>query len=235
MRHPNAFQSVLTLAVLALAAGHLCAAPDLQIRPPVMDGEGRFWVYRNGPTQPRMPFLPYGWMSDTTNLTQLGQIDLESNDHPNTAIKTAGISEKEHCMRVKLVWGDATWASIAYISGPDKPAWWGETNRGRYYNLSVLPKKKLVFHLRGDHGGEIIKVQMGVLGDKPFGDSLTKPIVSAEIKLTQAWVRYEIDLKDVPNAELANICNGFGVNVEHDSQPGNPTETQFFIDDVYFE
>jgi hypothetical protein len=49
------------------------------------------------------------------------------------------------------------------------------------------------------------------------------------------WTRYEVDLKDIPHSELKNICNGFGVAVERASQPGTPTETQFYIDDVYFE
>jgi len=174
-------------------------------------------------------------MSDVTNLTHLIQIELDCRDRPNAVSKPPNASEKERCIRMKVTWDEATWASVAFISGPDKPPWWGETNRGRYFNLSGLAKKKLVFHARGERGGECIKIQIGTLGDRPFGDSLQKPIVGEELKLTQDWVRHEVDLKDAPGSELSRICNGFGVIAERACQPGSPTETQFYLDDIYYE
>ncbi len=182
-----------------------------------------------------MPFAPYGWMSDVTNLTDVIKIDLLCSNNPNRIMATAGPSEKETCIRVTVTWGDATWASVAFISGPDKPPWWGDTDVGRHYNLASLPKKKLVFYARGSHGGEAIKAQIGVLGDKPYGDSLKTPVTSEEIPLTQDWTRHEIDLSKVPAAELDHICNGFGVTVERDDQAGSPTKTVFYLDDIYFE
>src|SRR5205085_2905093 len=109
--------------------------------------------------------------------------DLECREHPNMAFKTAGTPERERCIRMKVTWGEATWASVAFISGPDKPPWWAETKGGRYFNLAGLPKKKLVFFARGELGGESIKAQIGALGNKPFGDSLPKPISSDDLKL----------------------------------------------------
>lgn len=186
-----------------------------------------------------MPFSPYGWMSDSTNLSTIIQVDLECRDHPNTLVRssTRGSTspEKERCIKIKVTWEDATWASIAFISGPDKPPWWGETAGGRYYNLSGLAKKKLIFFTRGDRGGESIKAQIGVLAGKPYGDSLTKVLATDEIKLTADWTRQEVDLKDVPPAELARICNGFGILIERVNQPGSPSDTQFYLDDIYFE
>jgi hypothetical protein len=203
---------------------------------PVIDTQGRFWIYRNGPTQPRMPFSPYGWMSDVTNnLSQLIHVDLEHRERPNTTFRVAGQAEKENCIKVKITWNDAGWAGIAFISGPDKPPWWGDSNRGRYFNLNSLPKKKLVFYARGERGGEVIKVQLGVLAGKPFGDSLQKPIMSEDLTLTAEWTKQEVDIKGVPSAELARICNGFGIVVDQASQPGPGTETQFYLDDVYYE
>jgi hypothetical protein len=226
----------LALALLALLVGSLCAAsPALQVRPPALDEQGRFWVYRNGLTKPRMPFTPYGWMSDGTNLARLIQIDLESRERPNTASKSAVPTEREYCIRVKITWDGENWASVAFIAGPDKPPWWGETNGGTYYNLADLPKKKLVFFARGERGDERIKAQIGVLGNRPFGDSLIEPIVSNELKLTKDWARYEVDLKEVPPAELARICNGFGIIAEREGQGGTSREMQFYIDDVYLE
>ena len=248
MKHHNTNRFVVAVTLTVFAANflradaqtdagnpHLRAAPDSQLRQPAFDPQGFFWVYRNGATHPKMPFSPYGWMSDATNLSQVVQIDLECHDHPN-AITKPPTPERERCIRLKVTWGEATWASVAFISGTDKPPWWGETNTGgRYYNLGALPKKKLVFYARGDKGGEVIKAQVGALGDKPFGDSLASPVISDDLKLTQDWKRFEIDLKDAPAAELAKICNGFGVVAEQATQPGSPGETQFYIDDVYFE
>jgi len=235
-------QPVLALAAVTLAMGFSSFAADSPVpaSPPTLDPDGRFWVYRNGPTQPPMPFLPYGWMSDATNLSQLIHVDLECRDHPNTVVKTtsarASTPERDRCIRMKITWGEANWASVAFISGPDKPPWWGDTaTGGKYFNLGALPKKKLVFFARGEKGNESIKAQIGVLGKKPYGDSLDKPIVSEEVKLTSDWTRYEINLKDIPGSDLARICNGFGIVAEHAGQPGTPVETQFYIDDVYFE
>ncbi len=232
--HRHLFTLLAGAAAVAGLAGWLRAA-DLKIRPLTLDLEGRFWVYRNGPAQPLMPYSPYAWMSDSTNLSSLIHMDLECRDHPNMVFRTPSASEPERCIRVVLNWDDATWASVAFISGPDRPAWWGDSNSGRYYNLNGLVKKKLVFYARGEHGDEVIKAQLGTLAGKPFGDSLKQPIVSDEIKLTQDWMRHEIDLGSEPSAELSRICCGFGFLVERSAQSGTVTNTTFYIDDVYFE
>lgn len=235
MKHRNTNRFIVALSLLIVTAGSLRSDPTQQGRPPVMDPQGRFWVYRNGPLQPKMPFAPYGWMSDATNLSRVIQVDLECREHPNTTIKPP-TPERDLCIRLKVTWAEATWASIAFISGTDKPPWWGETNSGgRYFNLGALPQKKLVFYARGSRDGDVIKAQIGALGDKPFGDSLAKPIISEDLKLTQEWKRFEIDLKPVPASDLAGICNGFGVLLELGSQSGSPAETQVYLDDIYFE
>ncbi len=222
-------------AFFALSIANLSSAADLDVRQPVLDSQGRFWVYRNGLTRPPMPFAPYGWMSDATNLTQLIKIDLNWREHPNTDSKNPAAGEPEECIRLTVSWKDSTWVSVAFISGPAKPPWWGESNQGRYFNLSSLSKKKLVFYARGETGGETIQAQLGILGDKPFGDSLHTPVLSGEIKLTKDWERHEIDLKDVPPGDLSHICSGFGVIIERASQPGSPAETLIYLDDIYFE
>src|SRR5207237_668437 len=146
MKLLNAHQSIIA-TLITFTAAYAYAASDLPVRPPNLDPQGRFWVYRNGTNQPPIPFAPYGWMSDLPNpaqLTQLIQIDLECREHPNMAFKSGGAVERERCIRMKVIWGEATWASVAFISGPEKPPWWGETKGGRYFNLSTLPKKKLL-------------------------------------------------------------------------------------------
>jgi hypothetical protein len=229
-------QLFVALALFTSASWTLCAAPDAQSLAPILDSQGRFWVYRNGPTQPRMPFVPYGWMSDVTNdLPRIIRVNLEYDNQPNIALRATGRQERERCIEIELNWETATWAGVAFISGPDKPPWWGESNRGKYFNLGSLPKKKLSFYARGERGGETIKVQIGVLSGQPFGDSLSKPFVTEEIKLTPQWTRQEVDFATIPNPELAKICNGFAVVADQGSQPGPGTKTQFYIDDIYLE
>src|SRR5882757_9791313 len=145
MKHPYIYRSLAALAALTLVTAELACAQETESRHPLLDGEGRFWIYRNGPTHPQMPFTPYGWMSDSTNLTHLIQVDLDHRDRPNAFFRVQGTPEKECCIKMKITWDDATWASIAFISGPAKPAWWGETKGGKYYDLDSLTKKKLVF------------------------------------------------------------------------------------------
>jgi hypothetical protein len=234
-KHMNVSRFLVGILFSVFAIGNLQGATNLVVSPPILDSEGRFWVYHNGPAQPHMPFAPYGWMSDVTNLAQAIQIDLECRDRPLMTARSAAASVMERCIRLKLTWEDATWAGVAFISGPDKPGWWGETNRGRYFDLGALPKKKLAFSVRGERGGEHVKIQIGILGNKPFGDSLSKPIIGEELELTQDWVHHEIDLKDIKISELRRICNGFGVIAERANQAGSPAETQFYIDEIYFE
>src|SRR5581483_5052204 len=74
--HRHLFTLLAGAAAVAGLAGWLRAA-DLKIRPLTLDLEGRFWVYRNGPAQPLMPYSPYAWMSDSTNLSSLIHMDLE--------------------------------------------------------------------------------------------------------------------------------------------------------------
>ncbi len=107
----------LTL-LLVFVANSLYADPTMQVYQPRFDSEGRFWVYRNGITHPKMPFAPYGWMSDATNLTQIIQMDVECRDDPehhhSASTTGAGAVYPLH----EIMWNDANWASVAFISRP---------------------------------------------------------------------------------------------------------------------
>ena len=227
---------LITCVNQLFAAAPATPPADLHIMPPILDAAGRFWVYRNGGDKPRLPFLPYGWMSDASNATSVIKLDLETRNQTNAGTPATNTTETNRCINVSITWTPSvTWAGIAFISGPDSPAWWGDSNRGRYFDLSSLPKKKLVYHVRADRDGGQIKIQLGVLGNRPFGDTLPSPIVGNPVTLTTKWERHEIDLHAVPAAELRRICNGFGVLVELGEQPSETTRTEFYLDDIYFE
>ncbi len=71
---------------------------------PRFDSEGRFWVYCNGPTRPPMPFVPYGWMSDATNVTQLIRVDLNCHEQPYTDSKSPSASSEPGTMHPRGAW-----------------------------------------------------------------------------------------------------------------------------------
>jgi hypothetical protein len=228
----TAIQFFLALTLWSVTAVS-CFGADLPARSSTLDSDGRFWLYRNGALHPKMPFSPYGWASDATNLVEVITMDLENRDQPNAVIKPP-TPERERCILMKISWSEATWASVAFISGPDKPAWWGDSNLGRYYDFRALPKKHLIFYARGSKGGEVIKAEIGTLGDKPYGDSIADPITK-EVKLTADWNRFELDFTNVASRDLSHVCNGFTVAVERSAQTGSPAETEFYLDDIYFE
>jgi len=220
-------------ALCCLATGSLLAA-ELHGEPPPLDKAGRFWVYRDGTANPRMPFSPYGWMSDAAP-SDVIQLDLECHDSPHVLDATTAANGDNTCLRLTVNWTNATWAAVSFISGPDKPAWWGNTNGGTYYDLRKLHRKKLIAYLRGDKGGERVTVKLGILAQRPFGDSLAKPIASDLLELSTSWQRYELDLSAEPPEELSHICNGFGILLERSSQPGESTRTRIYLDNIYFE
>ena len=238
MKHhqPNVF--LITLMLLSATANFFGADLTVPGRPPVLDSQGRFWIYRNGPLHPKMPFTPYGWMSDATNLSQVIQVDLECRDRPNLVVKPPA-PEREYCIRVKVTWGEATWASVAFISGLDKPAWWGETDNVRQIlqPRRVISKKKLALYARGQ--------QRRRSHQSPNRRSwVTNPSATALPSLSlQKTLKFDAGLdafwkwisKTCPHPNSQAICNGFGVVVEQSSQPGSPGETQFYLDDIYSE
>jgi hypothetical protein len=228
-----------SMAILVILLCGILSAWEsgLRIFPPRLDPAGRFWIYRNDPNRPAMPFRPYGWMSDGP-ADKVISLDLECSSNPHLEAGQDVPSKDDVCMHVEMQWNLAVWAAIAFISGPDTPApgWWGDDKRGWYYDLRGLKKKKLVFWARGEKGGEVIEVQMGILGKKkPFGDSVSKPFSGELPSLTKDWTRFEIDFSGIPVSELERVCSGFVIRAEWFNQPEPSLATRFYIDDVYLE
>jgi len=224
----------MAVLVISLFGITFTLGSELRILTPRLDPAGRFWIYRNDPNRPAMPFRPYGWMSDGPADTVIG-LDLKCPSNPHTDTPQDVPSKGDACMRIEMQWKSAIWAGIAFISGPDRPApgWWGDDRRGWYFDLRG--RKKLVFFARGEKGGEAVEVQMGILGKKAFGDSVSKPLSTGLLHLTKDWTRYELDLSDTPASELGRVCSGFVVLAEWFNQPDTSPVTRFYIDDVYLE
>lgn len=165
--------AIITMLLLAFMVIGNSLAEELDVRKPVLDKEGRFWVYKDGktlkgekddgikPVPPYgIPYSPYAWMPAESEY-MLGEngVNLEHKQNPY---------EGEMCIAVNVKWLSPWWVGVGFVSGPDKTMkggpWWAKTNDGWYYDLSGLKNKRLVFHLRGENGGE--KVQFKVVLNK---------------------------------------------------------------------
>ncbi|MFQ6116328.1 MAG: hypothetical protein ACE5NG_19900, partial [bacterium] len=139
------------------------------------------------------------------------------------------------CIAVTINWANPYWVGVGFVSGPDKTMkggpWWGKTPDGWYYDLSGLKKKKFVFHLRGENGGERVQFKVGFLGQEKYGDSLPFPVQSKWLTLKKEWTRYELDLKKQNLSRVASLC--FVLSQAQQTDPEAPVV--FYIDDVYFE
>src|SRR5205823_1934797 len=81
------------------------------------------------------------------------------------------------------------WCGVAVSCAPD---YWGAEESDTAFNLTKT--KKLVFHARGDKGGESIQVKMAVTGDKKFGDSAKIAPATPWLKLDKSWQRFELKI-----------------------------------------
>lgn len=112
------------------------------------------------------------------------------------------------------------------VDAPDKRSFRG---------INLSGATKLVFHARGEVGGEQIEFFVGGVGFddpiKPHPDSTSPvPLAQTPTTLTTEWTRFEIDLT---GADLSDIKGAFGWVANAQNNP-NPV-TIFYIDDVYFE
>ena len=209
-----------------------------------LDEQGRFWVYRNGiPPDPNdeelirippygVPFLPYAWMSDRPE-KEKDIIKFEPN-HQQSPYESN--READKCISVSIGWiKENFWAGVAFVSGPDKDQrgapWWGKTDHGWYYDLSKLENKRLVFHLRGENGGEKVRFKVGIFGKEKYGDSLPFPIMTEWLELEKGWQRYALDLSEENLTKVCSLC----FVVERLWQKDQDADVTFYIDTVYFE
>ena len=214
----------MLLLVLAMILPKAWA--DLDVRKPLLDKEGRFWVYKDGKTLKPL-ISPYGWMPAES--AKMLKLNMEHADNP--------YGNKGMCIAVIVNWCSPWWCGVGFISGPDNTMkkkggpWWGKTPDGWYYDLSGLKKKRFVFYLRGEQGGERVQWKVGFLSGENYGDSLKFSAETKWLTLEKEWTRYELDLSKQDLSRVCSFC--FVLSQAQQSEP--EASVSFFIDNVYFE
>lgn len=151
-------------------------------------------------------WAPTGWMGNTAAI----KVDPVWKDNPHSG--TA-------CLRCEYTAADG-WGGVAWQSPAQD---WGDQAGG--WNLAGA--KRLAFWARGEHGGEVVSFEYGILGgDKKYPDSSHGKL--ADIVLTANWKRYEIP---VANQDLGDIKTGFVWTVKG----GSFVPITFYLDDIQWE
>ena len=166
-----------------------------------------FYVYADAKS-PLNHFAPSGWMGDSK--------DLYFNQS-----WTQNVHAGKSCIKVQYnPKGSDRWTGI-YWQQPQGN--WGDKEGG--YDLSKATF--VTFWLKGEIGNEVIQ-EIKIGGFKgAFPDSGTA--VKKNIKLTNQWKLYFIDLR---NVDTSYIAGGFSFVV---SRRDNPNGCVFYMDEIRYE
>jgi hypothetical protein len=178
------------------------------VQPP---DENRWYVYRDADSRENHGVWSNWMPAEAARMLKVNMVDAKD---PNSGAT---------CIRVDVRWQPPFWAGIAVACESD---YWGQRPSATAFNLRKA--KKLVFHARGELGGETIQAKVAIAGDKPFGDSAKTPAATEWITLTKSWKRYELDLTGM---DLARVVTPFAWVANKDY---NPRDFTFYLDDIYF-
>ena len=117
------------------------------------------------------------------------------------------------------------WAGLAVAS---EEGYWGERS-GPGFDISGA--KELVFHAKGQRGGEQIQVKAAITHIQNFGDTAQRPIIGDWITLTNDWKEYRIPI--AADIDLKRVITPFVVVSNRDK---NSSEAiRFYVDEIYYE
>ncbi len=192
---------LLTLLVIGMAFGILASVQAQD----VPKGELPFKVYGDCEDEFDAPYVPSGWMGNT---------DAIERDDCWPTSPHSGAS----C--IKITYNDTgKWGGIVWQSPADD---WGDEPGG----FDLTGATKLSFWARGEKGGEMIEVKLGILGkNKAYPDSGKASL--GRVKLSTAWQKYEISLE---GKDLSDIKTGFVWSVAGKKEP-----LTFYFDDIQYE
>ncbi|NND10615.1 MAG: hypothetical protein HKN96_05360 [Flavobacteriaceae bacterium] len=138
-----------------------------------------FYVYKDGKD---LPYVPSAYMG---NIDAIGvELEHKSDVHAGTAALKISYNAKDN------------WYGLGFVDPPND---WGDMLGG--YDISGA--KKFTFWAKTDSKLQPVTIGFGLIGtDKPYPDSAKKQI---EIKLTNKWKQYSINLKKL---DLGAIRSG---------------------------
>jgi exo-beta-1,3-glucanase (GH17 family) len=116
------------------------------------------------------------------------------------------------------------WCGIVVMSAPHA---WGTQPETPAFDLSRATK--LVFHARGDKGGEQIQVKVGIAGGNTYGDAAPLPFDTGWIRLSKDWQRYELA---VDGASLERVITPFVLITNRAHNPNG--RLLIYLDEIYF-
>jgi exo-beta-1,3-glucanase (GH17 family) len=117
------------------------------------------------------------------------------------------------------------WCGIVVTSAPSA---WGTAPNTPAFDLGRATK--LVFHARGEMGGEAIQVKVAIAGGNPYGDSAQMPFDTGWIRLEKEWRRYELP---VDGTMLGRVITPFVLVTNRAHNPSGHLKIN--LDDIYFE
>ncbi len=173
--------------------------------------EDCWYVYRDSDSKENHGHWTNWMPEEAGKMIKLGMVD-KRDPHSGAS-----------CVRVDVRLMEPGWCGIAVSCQAD---FWGEKPSDAAYNLTKA--KKLVFHARGERGGESIQVKLGITGEKPFGDSAKAPAESEWVSLTKGWKKYEVDLQGV---DLKRVVTPFVFVTNKDFNRAR--DFTFYLDDIY--
>jgi len=151
-----------------------------------------------------MPWAPSGWMGTTEALTLNG--DFAENPYEGTA-----------SIRMRYE-GRFGWVGVAWQDPPNN---WGDLEGG----FDLTGATELELWARGEYGGELISIGVGLLGSDTTHPDSGKKIVEG-IVLDRQWQHYRVPLKGV---DLSSIKTGLVVTLT-----GRTTPVTIYLDSIRF-
>ncbi len=132
----------------------------------------------------------------------------------------------ETCVRMTVKFAPPNWCGIAASC---KENYWGEEPCDDAFDLREAGK--LVFYARGDKGGEVIKIEALIAGDKRYGDSSRTKLSSGPIRLERDWRRHEVKI-DPRRHDLRRVVIPFSVVAVR--AENSSSAITFYLDRIYY-
>ncbi|MCK5707481.1 MAG: hypothetical protein KAI43_07485 [Candidatus Aureabacteria bacterium] len=200
---------ILSIVFLLLLISVLAASYILPQKP---KNHFPFYLYSSFGAHNKTNFHPSGRMGDVNTLRIAGYCKKQPYSGKSCIKLSYDISDAKQI--------ENNWAGVYWLEPPNN---WGVMPDTGF---DLTGAKKLVFHARGEKGGEVVTFQVGGIQGE-YGD--TTFVCLPSIEITNEWTKYEIDLED---KKLSRIIGGFCCVF---NKSYNPRGAVIYLDEIYYE